>query len=167
MIEMKYLKETLIKQLKDYRKYETSINSKWGGKKRLFKCVDVQLEIKFCKAEMLFKDSLINGTPKEKMQMIEMMYRAYTALIQKAEDNGYAELEPEYRCYKYKNNKIAIVCDLEHELPRLKELHSKDKDVVLFSIEELFRFMHPDYLEAKETFKERNIDISFKKVSYA
>jgi hypothetical protein len=161
-----YLKETLAKQLKDYRNYETSINTKWGGKKRLFKCVDVQLEIKFCKAQMLFDDSLINASPKEKMQMIEMMYRAYTALIKKAKDNGYAELESEYRCYKYKNNKIAIVCDLECELPKLKQLHAKDKDVVLFSIEELFRFMHPDYLEAKETFKQQNIDISFKRVSY-
>lgn len=164
---MKYLEETFKKQLKDYRDYETSIECKWGGKKRLFKCVDTQLEIKFCKAEMLLKDSLVNGNVREKMQMIQMMYRAYTALIKKTEDNGYTELEPQYRCYKYKNNKIAIVCDLEHELPRLKELHSQDKDVVLFSIEELFRFMHPEYLEAKETFKERNIDISFKKVSYA
>lgn len=164
---MKYLEETLKKQLKDYRDYETSVECKWGGKKRLFKCVDVQLEIKFCKAEMLFKDSLVDGSVREKMQMVEMMYRAYTALIQKAEDNGYRELKANYKCFKYKNNKIAIVCNFENELPQLKQLYGKDKDVVLFSIEELFRFINPEYLEAKEQFKQKNIDITFAKVSYA
>jgi len=162
----KYLIETLTKQLKDLRSYETSVESNWGGKKRLFKCVDAQLEIKFCKAQMLFDESLIGEDIKLKMQMIEMMNRAYSALIEKAEANGFSELEDDHRCYKYRDNKIAIVCDTEFERPRLKELYGSDKDTVLFSVEELFRFIHPDYIEAKEAFKKRNIDITFKKVSY-
>lgn len=162
----KYLIETLTKQLKDLRSYETSVESNWGGKKRLFKCVDAQLEIKFCKAQMLFDESLIGDDIKLKMQMIEMMNRAYSALIQKAEANGFSKLEDDHRCYKYRDNKIAIVCDTEFERPRLKELYGSDKDTVLFSVEELFRFIHPDYIEAKEAFKKRNIDITFKKVSY-
>jgi len=162
----KYLIETLTKQLKDLRSYETSVESEWGGKKRLFKCVDAQLEIKFCKAQMLFDESLIGDDIKLKMQMIEMMNRAYSALIQKAEANGFNKLVDDFRCYKYRNNKIAIVCDTEHERPRLKELYGSDKDVVLFSVEEFFRLIHPDYIEAKEVFKKRNIDITFKRVSY-
>ena len=101
-----YLVETLEKQLKDYRSYESSIEREWGGKKRLFKCVDAQLEIKFCKAQMLFDESLIESPVKKKIEMIGMMYRAYKALINKAEANGYSKLENDYRCYKYKNNKI-------------------------------------------------------------
>ena len=161
-----YLVETLEKQLKDYRSYETSIEREWGGKKRLFKCVNAQLEIKFCKAQMLFDESLIESPVKKKIEMIGMMYRAYKALINKAEANGYSKLENDYRCYKYKNNKIAIVCDSDLQLSNLKSIYGKDKDVILFSVEELFRLMHPDYLKAKETFKKKNMDIMFKRVSY-
>ena len=161
-----YLVETLEKQLKDYRSYETSIEREWGGKKRLFKCVNAQLEIKFCKAQMLFDESLIESPVKKKIEMIGMMYRAYKALINKAEANGYSKLENDYRCYKYKNNKIAIVCDSDLQLSNLKSIYGKDKDVILFSVEELFRLMHPDYLSAKETFKKKNLDIMFKRVSF-
>lgn len=162
----KYLIETLKKQLKEFRSYETSIENEWGGKKRLFKLVHAQLEIKFCKAQMLFDESLCGDDIQLKIQMIEMMNRAYSALIQKAEENGHNKLADDFRCYKYRNNKIAIVCDAEHQLPRLKELYGKDKDVILFSMEELFRFVHPDYIDAKEVFKKRDIDITFKRVSY-
>ena len=168
MITMKnYLEETLDKQLKVYRDYESSIEKQWGGKKRLFKCVDTQLEIKFCKAQMLFNETLIEGHTKKKIEMLQMMYRAYKALVDKAKANGYRELEDDFRCYKYRNNKIAIVCDMDVQISRLKELYGSDKDVVLFSVEELFRFMHPDYLEAKETFKQKNIDITFKRIRFA
>ena len=115
---------------------------------------------------MLFDESLIESPVKKKIEMIGMMYRAYKALINKAEANGYSKLENDYRCYKYKNNKIAIVCDSDLQLSNLKSIYGKDKDVILFSVEELFRLMHPDYLKAKETFKKKNMDIMFKRVSY-
>lgn len=161
-----YLEETVKKELNDYRDYESLIKREWGGRKRLLKCVDTQLEIKFCKAQMLFDETLIDGHPKKKLQMIQMMYRAYKALLDKVEANGYKKLEDDFRCYKYRNDKIAIICDMDAQIPRLKELYGKDKDVVLFSVEELFRFMHPDYLEAKETFKQKNMDITFERVSF-
>ncbi len=160
----RYTEESLKQLLKDFRSYESKIETEWGGKKRLFKCVDTQLEIKFCKAQMFFDESLIDQSIQKKFEMVEMMYRAYTALIQKAESNGFSKLEDDFRCYKYKDNKIAIVCDSLDQLPRLKELYGSDKNVVLFSIDELFRLIHPDYLAAKETFKKRNVDITFKRV---
>ena len=162
----RYTEEALKELLRDYRSYESSINKNWGGKKRLFKCVEVELEIKFCKAQMFLDEALQNTNIQKKFEMVEMMYRAYTALIQKAESNGFTELEDDFRCYKYKDNKIAIVCDSLDQMPRLKQLYGSDKDVVLFSIDELFRLIHPDYLAAKETFKKRNVDITFKRVSY-
>ena len=162
----RYTEEALKELLKDFRFYESKIETEWGGKKRLFKCVDTQLEIKFCKAQMFFDESLIDQSIQKKFEMIEMMYRAYSALVDKAADNGYSKLEDDFRCYKYRDNKIAIVCDTDTQIPRLKELHGTDKDVVLFSVEELFRFMHPDYLSAKETFKKKNLDIMFKRVSF-
>ena len=161
-----YLDETFIKQVKAFRSYETSVESEWGGKKRLFKCVDVHLEIKFCKAQMVFDEALTKEKAAKKIEMIEMMYRAYNALITKAEESGYSKLDNDYKCYQYNKDKIAIVCDSDLQLSNLKSIHSKDKDVILFSMEELFRFVHPDYIDAKEVFKKRDIDITFKKVSY-
>ena len=161
-----YLQETLSKQLKDFREYESSIENEWGGKKRLFKCVDVKLEIKFCRAQMLFDESLVESPVKKKIEMIAMMYRAYNALITKAEENGYKKLLADYKCYEYNKDKIAIVCDLDLQLSNLKSIHGKDKGVILFSMEELFRFVHPDYMKAKGIFKKRNMDITFKRVTY-
>jgi NCAIR mutase (PurE)-related protein len=161
-----YLEETFNKAIKDYRSFESEINAKWGGRRRLFKCVDVSLEIKFCKAEMIFKDSLANEHYKKKMDRLAMMERAYTALIKKALENGYKELQLDCRCYEYAKDQVAIVCDYDSQLPGLKKIHGKDKDVVLFSVQELFRFVDPYYMDAKETFKKKDIDITFKKVSY-
>ena len=162
----KYLEETLKTQLKDFRAYESSIENEWGGKKRLFKCVDVHLEIKFCKAQMLFDESLRNAKTDKKIEMIEMMYRAYNALVAKAKESGYEKLLTDYKCYQYSKEKIAIVCDSDLQLSNLKSIHGKDKDVILFSMEELFRFVHPDYMKAKEIFKKRDMDITFKRVTY-
>tara|TARA_B100000900_G_scaffold415666_1_gene446499 strand:- start:1109 stop:1603 length:495 start_codon:yes stop_codon:yes gene_type:complete len=163
---MNYLEETLKTKLKEYRDYETQMNILWGGKKRLFKCVDVQLEIKFSKAEMILKESLLKDKTKKKIQMVEMMYRAWDALINKAKENGYDTLDKNHRCYSYGANKVAIICDSDLQLSYLKDKYKNDKDTVLFSMQELFRFIHPDYLEAKETFKKNNIDITFEKVTY-
>ena len=162
----RFLQEPIEKQLKDFRDYESCIENEWGGKKRLFKCVDVKLEIKFCRAQMLFDESLIESPVKKKIEMIEMMYRAYNALINKAEENGYKKLLTDYKCYEYNKEKIAIVCDSDLQLSNLKSIHGKDKNVILFSMEELFRFVHPDYMKAKETFKKNNIDMTFKRVTY-
>ena len=163
---MIYLEEIVKEKIKEYREYETQINKDWGGKKRLFKCVDVQLEIKFSKAEMIFDKSLYQDQPKKKMQTIQMMYRAWKALINSAKDNGYETLDKDYKCYKYGKDKIAIVCETDLQLLNLKHKHKNDKDAVLFSIEELFRFIPPDYLNAKEIFKQKNIDVTFEKVIY-
>ena len=163
---MIYLEETVKEKIKEYREFETQINKDWGGKKRLFKFVDVQLEIKFSKAEMIFNKSLYQDQPKKKLQTIQMMFRAWKALIDSATDNGYKTLDKDYKCLKYGKDKIAIVCETDLQLIDLKDKHKNDKDTVLFSIEELFRFIPPEHLKAKETFKQKNIDITFEKVTY-
>lgn len=160
-----YLEETFNKAIKDYRSYESEINAKWGGRKRLFKCVDVALEIKFCKAEMIFADSLANDPHKIKMDRLAMMERAYAALIKKAKENGHKELDINFKCYEYAKDQIAIVCDYDSQLPGLKKIHGKDKDVVLFSVQELFRFVDP-YIGIKRSLKDININGTFTKVNY-
>ena len=114
---------------------------------------------------MLLDESLKSQPAKKKIEMIEMMYRAWDALINKAEENGYTQLDEEYRCYEYKDL-IAIICDSDLQLSNLKSKFGKDKNTILFSMEELFRFVHPDYMDAKKIFKQRDMDITFKRVTY-
>ena len=47
-----YLDESFIKQINAYRSFVINIDDEWGGKKRLFKLVNVELEIKFCKVQL-------------------------------------------------------------------------------------------------------------------
>lgn len=152
--------------ISSFRLYEAEIKSKWGGRKRLFKCVDVQLEIKFCKAEILFEESLVSAHRDKKIQMIDMMNRAYAALINKAIENGHKELSQDHRCYQFDKDKIAIVCDYDSELPLMKNLYGKDKNVILYSVEELFRLVTPLYMDMKLILKKRDIDGTFIKVKY-
>ena len=161
-----YKEEAFTKTLKDFRSYESEINKLWGGRKRLFKCVDVNLEIKFCKAEMIFEEALIDNNLNIKIQRVEMMYRAYTALINKAKENGHQELNVEYRCYQFDKNRIAIVCDLDIELPTLKAKYGKDKDVLLWSVQELMRFVSPAHMNIKTALKQNNINSTFSRVEY-
>ena len=52
--------------------FETQIEIDWGGKKRLFKCVDVQLEIKFSKAEIMFKKSILNDVLSKSISVLKL-----------------------------------------------------------------------------------------------
>ncbi len=160
-----YLDESFIKQINAYRSFVINIDDEWGGKKRLFKLVNVELEIKFCKAEMLLDESLKGQIAKNKIDMIEMMYRAWAVLISKAEENGYTKFEQGYKCYEHKDN-ILIVCDSDLQLSSLKLKFGKDKKTLLYSMEELFRFIPPDLMEAKKIFKSRDMDITFKRITH-
>ena len=53
-----YLDNQLKEKLKALRAYESETYAKWGNRKRILKMVDVDFEIKFCRAEMILKESL-------------------------------------------------------------------------------------------------------------
>ena len=166
MIRMdSYKAKSFIKALGDFRSYEADIKAKWGGRKRLFKCVDTALEIKFCKAEMLFEESLIDKPIHKKIEMIDMMTRAYKALIAKAESNGHKALDAIYSCYKYGDG-IAIVCTYDSEIELMKTIHGKDKYVTLWSMQEIFRIITPGYTGIKEAMKKNGIDGTFTRVNH-
>ena len=62
-----YLNESLKDKLKELRLYEVDTRVKWGDRKRIFKMVGVQFEIKFCRAEQMLKDSLFSDPVKKKL----------------------------------------------------------------------------------------------------
>ena len=145
-----YLDETLEQiKLKELRIYEVDTRIKWGNRKRIFKLVGVQFEIKFCRAEQMLKDSLFKTDPvKKKLQMVEMMLRAYEQLNIKCESSGYIQIQPNAKCFNF-DNKTALVCDTDSEKPILEKIHKDEKDIMIFSIEELFRCIPNDFIRAK------------------
>jgi len=160
-----YLDETLEDKLKELRVYELETFVKWGNRKRIFKMVGVQFEIKFCKAEQLLKDSLYSDTTAQKLKMVEMMIRAYEQLNIKCEESGYIMIQPNVKCFNF-DNKTALVCDTDDEKPALEIIHKDEKDIMIFSIEELLRCIPDDFMKAKELLSRLDKSVNIQKVNY-
>jgi len=161
-----YIEENLKTKLKEYRDFESSIDISWGGKKRLENLVTINLGMKFGKAEYIFKESLQKDKPQIVITRIDMMYRAYEALIQDAKNQGYSEIRAEYRCYKFNNDKLALVCDLDAQLPRLRNTHKNEPNTLFFSVEELFRCIPQDFMHFRGILAEKSKDVSFERITY-
>lgn len=160
-----YLNESLKDKLKELRLYEVDTRIKWGNRKRIFKMVGVQFEIKFCRAEQMLKDSIHNDSPKKQLQMVEMMLRAYEQLNIKCEESGYIQIQPNAKCFNF-DNKTALVCDTDSEKPVLEKIHKDEKDIMIFSIEELFRCIPNDFIKAKELLSKLDKSVNIKRVDY-
>ena len=160
-----YLNESLKDKLKELRLYEVDTRIKWGNRKRIFKMVGVQFEIKFCRAEQMLKDSIHNDSPKKQLQMVEMMLRAYEQLNIKCEESGYIQIQPNAKCFNF-DNKTALVCDTDSEKPVLEQIHKDEKDIMIFSIEELFRCIPSDFIRAKELLSKLDKSVNIQRVDY-
>ena len=160
-----YLDETLKTKLKELRDYESETYIRWGSRKRIFKMVGVRFEIKFCKAEMLLRDTMHNGHVKKKLQMVEMMHRALDALNKKCEESGYTRIQPNTRCFNF-DKKTAIVCDTDDEKPILNKIHKNEPDMMIFSVEELLRCIPSDFMQAKELLSKLDKTVNFERISY-
>jgi hypothetical protein len=161
-----YIDETLESKLKELRTYEVDTYIKWGNRKRIFKMVGVNFEIKFCKAEQILKESLQNDSAQKKLKMVEMMIRAYEQLNIKCEESGYIQIQPNARCFNF-DNKTALVCDTDSEKPVLEKIHKDEKDIMIFSIEELFRCIPKDFITAKALLSKLDKSVNIQKVDYA
>ena len=160
-----YLIESLEDKLKQLRTYESNIYEKWGNRKRIFKITGVDFEIKFCKAEMMLKESLRKDLPKKKIQMVEMMERALDHLNIECEKSGYHIIQPSYKCFCFQD-KIAMVCDTDEQMPLMKKIYRNEDDVLFFSIEELFRCIPKDIMDLRARLSKLSKDVSFKSIEY-
>ena len=160
-----YLHESLETKTKELRIYESETYEKWGSRKRIFKIVGVRFEIKFCKAEMMLRDTMHNGHVKKKLQMVEMMHRAFVALNKSCEESGYIMIQPSSRCFNF-DKKTAIVCDTDDEKPVLMKIHKNEPDMMIFSIEELLRCIPKDFMKAKELLSKLDKSVNFKRIDH-
>ena len=160
-----YLDKQLDIKLKELRTYESKTYQKWGNRKRIFKMVGVDFEIKFCRAEMILKQSLQSEPTKRKIARVEMMDRALQQLNIKLESSGYHQIQPNARCFRFDDKNI-IVCDTDEEKPLLVKIHKQEKDVAIFSVEELLRCIPKDFIDAKQLLSNLDKSVNFEKISY-
>jgi hypothetical protein len=160
-----YLDNQLKDKLKALRTYESETYAKWGNRKRILKMVDVDFEIKFCRAEMILKQSLAKETTQRKISRVEMMDRALQQLNIKLESSGYPQIQPNVRSFRF-NNKSILVCDTDEEKPQLIKIHKQEKDIAIFSIEELLRCIPKDFMEAKQLLSKLSKEVNFEKITY-
>jgi len=160
-----YLDKQLNTKLKELRTYESETYAKWGNRKRIFKIVGVDFEIKFCRAEMILKKSLQSEPAKRKIARVEMMDRALQQLNIKLESSGYHQIQPNARSFRFDNKNI-LVCDTDEEKPLLIKIHKQEKDVAIFSVEELLRCIPKDFIDAKQLLSNLDKSVNFEKISY-
>ena len=160
-----YLDKQLKDKLKALRAYESETYAKWGDRKRILKMVDVDFEIKFCRAEMILKESLRKETTQRKISRVDMMDRALQQLNIKLESSGYPQIQPNVRLFRFDNKNI-LVCDTDEEKPLLIKIHKEEKDIAIFSIEELIRCIPKDFMEAKQLLSKLSKEVNFERITY-
>tara|TARA_Y100001937_G_C6926296_1_gene244031 strand:+ start:36 stop:563 length:528 start_codon:yes stop_codon:yes gene_type:complete len=160
-----YLDNQLKEKLKALRTYESETYAKWGNRKRIFKMVGVDFEIKFCRAEMILKESLRQETTQRKISRVEMMNRAFEQLNIKLESSGYPQIQPNVRSFRFDNKNI-LVCDTDEEKPLLIKIHKQEEDVAIFSIEELLRCIPKDLMEAKQLLSKLSKEVNFVRIKH-
>ena len=160
-----YLDNELKDKLKRLRTYESQTYAKWGNRKRIFKIVGVDFEIKFCRAEMILKESLRSESTQKKITRVEMMDRALQQLNIKLESSGYAQIQPNARLFRLDNKNI-LVCDTDDEKPLLVKIHKQENDIAIFSVEELLRCIPKDFMDAKQLLSKIDKSVNFEKITY-
>ena len=160
-----YLDKNLESKLKELRTYELETYEKWGSRKRIFKMVGVQFEIKFCRGEQMFRESLESDVARKKMQMVDMMFRAFDSLNIKCEESGYNRIQPSTKCFNF-DKKTAIICDTDDEKPVLYKVHKDEPDIMIFSIEELLRCIPKDFMKAKQILSKLDKSVNFKRIDH-
>jgi hypothetical protein len=160
-----YLDKQLKDKLKALRAYESETYAKWGHRKRILKMVGVDFEIKFCRAEMILKESLRKESTQRKISRVDMMDRALQQLNIRLESSGYAQIQPNARLFRLDSKNI-LVCDTDEEKPQLIKIHKQEQDVAIFSIEELLRCIPKDFMEAKHLLSKLSKEVNFRRITY-
>ena len=156
----KKLKELKAKQTnrelkKAYKKlYElkTYIDESWNLD-RLLSCISIELKTRFIRALKHYDDNIF--ITNNKLELLEMMHRAYEALIDEADSLGFKKLEHEFWFINYQN-KDYIICknNNNHELAFKK--YGNKENVIILTIEELLIVFGEDLYKIKQSLKKLN-----------
>lgn len=133
-------------QLKSY------IDESWNLK-RLIDCVSPELKTRFNRALQHYDDNIF--ITKNKIELIEMMHRAYEALINEAERLGFNKLEYEFWFIHY-NNMEYIICKNDHDHEVAYNKYGNKENVIILTIQELLIGFGEDLYNIKKSLKKLN-----------
>ena len=161
-----YIDIEVDKRISELRDHEDYMLGKYGSLKRIYKLLGANFEIKFCKAKMLLTTALEGKEGKAKLQMIDMMFRAWDSLEKQILDRGFKPLAPQIRVYEYGKGKLAYICDYDDEKANMIKQYEKETDVVFFSMEELLRCIPSEFMDAKRLLTKKFGDANFRRIKH-
>lgn len=141
----------LNKSLLELNQIKSKVSKEWG-KRRILQLISPELLMRFKRAETKYLDAYLTDN---KIELNNMMIRAYEALIKNAIDLGYNKLSPEFILSNHPvtNNQI-IICINKDDMPTAYEKYKSKEDVIIFHIDELLIALDQSIFKAKQaTFK--------------
>lgn len=150
-LESKQIDRPLANSYKKLYELRSFVDESWNIN-RLLNCIRPELKTRFNRALKHYNDNIF--ITNNKIKIIEMMQRAYQALIDEAELLGFNKLENDFWFLNY-NNKDFIICknDSDHELAFKK--YSKE-NVTILTIQELLIGFGDDLYKIKQSLRKLN-----------
>ena len=134
-------------RLQEFRQFESVLKTDWGGNERFNQLLTLDTKLKLQKAQYIFKKAWHKKDSDHMNKMIDMMYRAYNAVIEELQELGYKKLEPHIRCFKW-NGELWYVTDMDYEMPRARIISGDSKSNYI-SIQELMRCIPKELMELR------------------
>jgi len=137
----------LNKSLLELNQIKSKVSKEWG-KQRILQLISPELLMRFKRAEAKYLNAYLTDN---KIELNNMMIRAYEALIKDAINLGYNKLLPEFILSNHPvtNNQI-IICVNEDDLPIAYERYKSKENVIIFYIDELLIAIDKSILNAKQ-----------------
>lgn len=153
-----------LNKIKKFRDFQRDFEGKWGTyESRLKLLIEPEIRYRFEKALEIFRQAFNSKNDDEMMKTIDMMQRAYEALAKNMDDQGFRQLDPDFKCFSFDGN-IFYVSDYAYQLPRVRRDHEREKGVNFISIEELFKFVPKDFMDLRLSLAKVFEGVEFKEV---
>lgn len=151
-LEAKQSDMKLVNAYKKLYELKTYIDESWNIN-RLLNCIRPELKTRFNRASNHYDDNIF--ITNNKIELIEMMQRAYQALIDEAQTLGFNKLEYEFWFIEY-NNKEYIICKNDHDHEVAFNKYGNKESVTILTIQELLIGFGEDLYKIKRSLRKLN-----------
>jgi hypothetical protein len=151
-LEAKQSDMKLVNAHKKLYELKLYIDESWNLE-RLLTCIRPELKTRFDRALDHYDDNIF--ITKNKIDLIEMMQRAYQALIDEAEALGFNKLDHEFWFIKY-NDRDYVICKNDHDHEVAYNKYGNKESVTILTIQELLIGFGEDLYKIKQSLKKLN-----------
>ena len=145
-------------------KNETTIKEQYGGFKVLDILFDPGFVKKFKRAKELFEQAMIGIDLHKKLEMAQMLNRAYAAAFTEIGKHNIKKLDPWVKVFAVDNH-VYYVFENQDYLEAVKKVKAPGKNISYISIEELLRCIPKDLRQFRETLN--TFDATIEEITYA